>query len=119
MTGRFLSEDPIGFMSGDTNFYRYVGNNPIRDRDPSGKLSPGSIAFCGLAIAAGELYDSAAGIKEGADLAQTWKAEINIEIDKLTKQCQKDALTGAAGAYTPGVGTLVGGAARVAALIFF
>lgn len=33
--GRFLSEDPVGFQAG-VNFYRHVGNNPIRFRDPSG-----------------------------------------------------------------------------------
>ena len=27
--GRFLSEDPIGFASGDVNFYEYVFNNPV------------------------------------------------------------------------------------------
>jgi len=35
-TGRFLSPDPIGLRGGDTNFYRYVKNNPIRYSDPSG-----------------------------------------------------------------------------------
>jgi len=34
---RFISEDPIGFDSGDFNFYRYVGNSPINFIDPSGK----------------------------------------------------------------------------------
>jgi len=28
-TQRFISEDPIGFSSGDFNFYRYVGNSPV------------------------------------------------------------------------------------------
>jgi len=36
-TGRFLSEDPIGFGSGDENFYRYVGNKPNLYTDPNGK----------------------------------------------------------------------------------
>ena len=34
-TGRFLSEDPIGFDGGDENLYRYVYNNPINSVDPS------------------------------------------------------------------------------------
>jgi RHS repeat-associated protein len=34
-TGRFLSEDPLQFEAG-TNFYRYVSNNPLVLRDPSG-----------------------------------------------------------------------------------
>jgi RHS repeat-associated protein len=35
-TGRFLSEDPIGFAGGDTNLYRYTGNNPVNRTDPMG-----------------------------------------------------------------------------------
>ena len=34
---RFLGEDPIGFSSGDFNFYRYVGNDPVLFYDPYGK----------------------------------------------------------------------------------
>ncbi len=33
---RFISEDPIGFASGDFNWYRYVGNDPVDFLDPSG-----------------------------------------------------------------------------------
>jgi len=32
-----LSEDPIGFSSGDSNFYRYVGNRPLIYIDPYGE----------------------------------------------------------------------------------
>jgi len=32
--GRFITPDPIGFLSGDTNLYRYVGNDPINFVDP-------------------------------------------------------------------------------------
>jgi RHS repeat-associated protein len=35
-SGRFLSEDPIGFGAGD-DFYSYVLNNPVNLRDPSGR----------------------------------------------------------------------------------
>jgi RHS repeat-associated protein len=35
-TGRFTSEDPIGFRSGDENHYRYVFNTSTRFTDPSG-----------------------------------------------------------------------------------
>jgi RHS repeat-associated protein len=37
--GRFISEDPIGFKSGDTNLYAYVGNDAINNIDPSGLAS--------------------------------------------------------------------------------
>lgn len=35
-TGRFVSEDPIGFSAGDTNLNRYVSNGPVNGTDPSG-----------------------------------------------------------------------------------
>jgi len=33
---RFITEDPIGFRSGDTNLYAYVKNTPINSVDPLG-----------------------------------------------------------------------------------
>jgi len=35
-TGRFVSEDPIGFAGGDANLYRYVVNRPLNFIDPTG-----------------------------------------------------------------------------------
>ncbi len=35
-TGRFISQDPIGFTAGDENLYRYVGNSPTNATDPTG-----------------------------------------------------------------------------------
>ena len=35
-TGRFLSEDPLGFDGGDVNLYAYVEDNPINETDPLG-----------------------------------------------------------------------------------
>ncbi|MQY51204.1 RHS repeat-associated core domain-containing protein [Rhodocyclus gracilis] len=34
--GRFVSEDPIAFASGDMSFYVYGSNNPVNFNDPSG-----------------------------------------------------------------------------------
>jgi RHS repeat-associated protein len=34
--GRFLSDDPLGFEGGDSNFYAYVFNDPVSLSDPSG-----------------------------------------------------------------------------------
>jgi uncharacterized protein RhaS with RHS repeats len=36
MTARFISEDPIGWASGQTNAYAYVGGNPVQFTDPAG-----------------------------------------------------------------------------------
>jgi RHS repeat-associated protein len=49
--GRFISEDPIGFYGEDFNIFRYVGNNPLRFKDPSGK-GPVSYVACITADAA-------------------------------------------------------------------
>ena len=35
-SGRFISQDPIGFSAGDVNLYRYVGNAPGDATDPEG-----------------------------------------------------------------------------------
>lgn len=36
ITGRFISEDPLGFEGGDVNLYVYVKNNPVLYSDPTG-----------------------------------------------------------------------------------
>jgi RHS repeat-associated protein len=36
---RFISEDPIEYLGGDTNLYAYVSNSPMMYRDPTGLLS--------------------------------------------------------------------------------
>jgi len=35
-TGRWLSQDPMGFDAGDSNLYRYVNNAPTNMTDPNG-----------------------------------------------------------------------------------
>src|SRR5262249_14005464 len=39
-SGRFLSENPDGYASGETNLYRFAGNSPV---DPSGPGRPPAI----------------------------------------------------------------------------
>jgi len=38
VVARWMSEDPIGFVAGDLNLYRYVGNGPLNAVDPYGLL---------------------------------------------------------------------------------
>jgi RHS repeat-associated protein len=39
-TGRWISQDPIGFDAGDSNLYRYSGNISVVNIDPSGLQTP-------------------------------------------------------------------------------
>jgi hypothetical protein len=61
VTGRFLSEDPLGYFGGGTNFYAYAGNDPIYFRDPYGLsfsscfvkgLGTGALTTAGVVIGA-------------------------------------------------------------------
>ena len=36
-TGRWTTEDPLGFGAGDANVNRYIGNSPPNGTDPSGE----------------------------------------------------------------------------------
>jgi RHS repeat-associated protein len=38
-TGRWTTQDPLGYAAGDTNLYRYVGNMATLATDPSGNLA--------------------------------------------------------------------------------
>ncbi len=44
-TGRFLSEDPIGFDAGDQNLYRYVQGDPVNLTDPDGQIANVVVGF--------------------------------------------------------------------------
>ena len=35
-TGSFIRQDPMGFAAGDGNLFRYVGNSPVTNVDPTG-----------------------------------------------------------------------------------
>jgi len=46
LRGRFLSPDPLGLRSGDTNLYVYAGSNPVNITDPLGLFGVWSCAQC-------------------------------------------------------------------------
>jgi RHS repeat-associated protein len=58
-TGRFISEDPIGFQGG-INLYAYVGNNPLNANDPSGNQSVG---ITGMLVGAAVGAVASAGVQ--------------------------------------------------------
>lgn len=79
-----MSEDPIGFKGNDENFYRYVSNNPIIYRDPSGNLKY-TAAACTFFISTGVALDA-------ADTAST-AASMSTNSNKKKKKCGKNPKT--------------------------
>lgn len=53
---RFISEDPIGFQSGDVNLYTYVKNSPLNFIDPTGKLSVGGMGRAAFDLGVGAVW---------------------------------------------------------------
>lgn len=47
--GRFLQIDPVRFMAGDVNLYRYVGNGPSQFVDPDGLLAISTLVAASVA----------------------------------------------------------------------
>jgi RHS repeat-associated protein len=66
-TGRWISQDPLGFDAGDSNLYRYVNNQPTVATDPSG--------FVGLGVANGciKFSDPIGQEQAGPPLILSWK----------------------------------------------
>ena len=56
-TGRFLSEDPLGFAGQDTNLQRYVGNSPTNRTDPTGHSGGSGGGGGGSGGSGGGYYD--------------------------------------------------------------
>jgi len=52
-TGRWTTQDPLGFAAGDVNLYRYVGNTPTLLVDPSGYAWSWALVGIGTAVGAG------------------------------------------------------------------
>jgi RHS repeat-associated protein len=58
---RFVSEDPIGLVAGDVNFYAYVANNPLSFIDPFGLDKDQCSAAGGGALASAANFSAGFG----------------------------------------------------------
>ncbi|OPZ27781.1 MAG: tRNA(Glu)-specific nuclease WapA precursor [Lentisphaerae bacterium ADurb.BinA184] len=84
-THRFISADPVGLASGDTNLYRYVGNNPANATDPQGTSAAG--------VGRDWLAEEAQSRKSRHDYAAIFKPlyEVNLRISQGIYDITKSA----------------------------
>ena len=73
--GRFISEDPIGFGSGQNNFYTYVGGDPLERVDPFGKAAHVYVNGTDVLIVVPISYDASVG----PQLQQLWTHDIEAD----------------------------------------
>jgi RHS repeat-associated protein len=98
LTGRFLSEDPLGPKEEGPNLYAYVSNNPVTNADPSGhfRIDPSCKGRC-QAFSWGEPQNLEQVIQQQADFACSnlqsitnpkLRACIQKSCDKGTVKCK-------------------------------
>jgi RHS repeat-associated protein len=92
--GRFISVDPMGFGAGDTNLYRYVGNNSTNATDPTGMW--GLPADWNDNLYAADKY--IAGIADAATFGATTSIRNSLYGDKVAGQHEGELFT--AGQFT-------------------
>ena len=100
--GRFIQEDPIGFKSGEVNFYIYSRNNPINYKDPNGLDITGTIIGGGVGGIIGGTLGGAIGLGGGMSLGTLVFPGVGTVTMGLTG-AQAGELMGAA------IGTIIGG----------
>jgi RHS repeat-associated protein len=77
-TGRWISQDPIGFIPGDSNLYRYVRNNPIITTDPQG-------------LDSNQMPDKAKYINQMKQLIEEENQSIKAAVDRQISRARSEA----------------------------
>jgi RHS repeat-associated protein len=104
--GRFTTVDPLGINAGDTNFYRYVFNNPTQNNDPSGEIAPFIVAAI-LGAGIGAVSDIA--IQAGSQYFSGQQIDINWT---------SVGVSAAAGAFGGGLGAGLKNTTKVSGQVF-
>ena len=83
-----MSEDPIGFVGGDYNLYRYVGNNPVRAIDPFGlEVSAADERYAEALV---QLADILVGNGLKQDFSNQMEYQRQIEKDRWEKYLEDE-----------------------------
>ncbi|MCL4207177.1 MAG: RHS repeat-associated core domain-containing protein [Pirellulaceae bacterium] len=67
-TGRWMTEDPIGFEARDANLLRYVGNRPTKYVDPLGLLKFAGVNNSPYVYVTGETFEGYGGVYWGVNI---------------------------------------------------
>jgi RHS repeat-associated protein len=67
-TGRWMSEDPIGFLAGDANLFAYVRNRPAKYVDPLGLLKFAGVNNSPYVYVKGETFEGYGGVYWGVNI---------------------------------------------------
>ena len=73
--GRFLSEDPLGFLGGDANLYRYALNHPVGLTDPTGQsvgAAANAVVYGAGAYGAAQTYGQRGAAAAAADFGASF-----------------------------------------------
>lgn len=68
-SGRFISEDPIGLLGGDVNFYRYASGAPTLLTDPLGLVAPQQSPLYGTVNAQGQIVNQPYNAQQAVDVS--------------------------------------------------
>lgn len=103
-TGQFITKDPIGHASGETNLYHYAGGDPTNHVDPSGLFSWNDAAQLVIGWGDGASYGATYDIREALG--------INGGVDTCSPYYRVGVGTGIAGTTvaTAGLGAEAGAA---------
>jgi RHS repeat-associated protein len=107
--GQFVTSDPLGLTSGQTNFYEYVANSPTNGIDPSGLIAQ-FFGAGGGTIAAGDLGLSFNASGEESILAGFAGTSAAVTFDSFSANLASPAASpdasGTLGAEFPGVSSI-------------
>jgi len=86
--GRFLQQDPIDFVGGDVNLFRYCGNDPVNWVDPKGTIVWKPIIIAAWAYNTYKVYKGAKNLKKLQEHVDKANAA-GKELERLRKLCPK------------------------------
>jgi hypothetical protein len=81
--GRWTSQDPEGFLAGDADLYRYVGNSPTNATDPSGLEEIPK--YTDAPIGGWREVPGKKGQKPGVQGTFSWKMEVHPDRDYVIR----------------------------------